>query len=43
MNLSPSPEQRQFAAAVGGLLAASELGAARRDWAAGDPAARLAV
>ena len=43
MNLVPSPEQRQFAAAVRDLLAASDLPAAGRAWADGDPAAGLAV
>ena len=43
MNLVASPEQRQFAEAVGDLLAASEMTAVNRDWADGNPAAGLAV
>ena len=43
MNLAASPEQRQFAEAVRDLLAASDLPAVNRDWAAGDPAPGLAV
>ena len=43
MNLNLSPEQRQFAAAIGDLLGASDLGAVIRDWAAGDHAEGLAV
>ena len=43
MNLAASPEQRQFAGAIGDLLAASDLTAVNRDWAAGNPAPGLAV
>jgi len=43
MNLVASPEQRQFCEAIADLLAASDLPAVSRDWAAGNPAPGLAV
>ena len=43
MKLAASPEQRQFAEAIRDLLAASDLTAVNRDWAAGNPAPGLAV